>query len=342
LFLKKPSSKIQFLLIGCGTIGERHAKLASAIGILQAVCDIVPDRARKFSEQFQCYGYTSLKDMLKQHPAADALVVCTPNGLHATHSMYAFKNNLHVLCEKPMALSKTDGQKMIEAAKKANRHLMVVKQNRYNPPVRAVKQLLDKNKLGHIYSVQLNCFWNRGANYYKQSNWRGTKQLDGGVLFTQFSHFMDILYWYFGPLAKVNGFISNMGHQQICKVEDTGVFHFKTKSGVYGTLNYTTNAALENYEGSFTIIAEKATIKIGGPYLNYIEYQKPELIKNLPVSNTANTYKGYKGSMNNHAQVYKDFAALLKGKKTTYTSGEEAIQSVMMIQQCYDAAAKNK
>ena len=340
--MKTSSSKLRLLLIGCGTIGERHAKLAASLGLLEAVCDIVPERTQTFSKLFQCYGYTSLDEMLKHHSTADALIVCTPNGLHALHSISAFKKGLHVLCEKPMAITEGDAKRMIAAATKAKRHFMVVKQNRYNPPVAAVKQLLDKNKLGKVYSVQINCFWNRGANYYKQSNWRGTKKLDGGVLFTQFSHFMDLLYWYFGPLAKVNGTTSNLAHEQICEVEDTGVFQFKTVSGVYGTLNYTTNAAVENYEGSLTIIAEKATIKIGGPYLNTIEYQKPELIKKLSAGNRANRYKGYQGSMNNHAQVYKDFEAVLKGKKSIYTSGAEAIHSVKMIQQCYHAAAKNK
>ena len=340
--MKKEISKLQFLLVGCGTIGERHAKLASSFGVLQAVCDIIPDRARTFSKLFQCYGYTSLREMLKQHPSADALIVCTPNGMHAAHSIQALKTGLHVLCEKPMALSAKDGKKMIAAATKSKRHLMVVKQNRYNPPVRAVKELLKKNKLGRVYSVQINCFWNRGSSYYTQSNWRGTKKLDGGVLFTQFSHFVDLLYWYFGPLQHVSGATSNMAHQTISEVEDTGVFQFKTEGGVFGSLHYTTNAALENYEGSFTIIAEKATIKVGGPYLNQLEYQKPTIIKNLPVSNRANHYKGYKGSMNNHAQVYKDFTDVLFGKKNSYTSGEEAIQSVIMIQQCYHAAAKSK
>jgi UDP-N-acetyl-2-amino-2-deoxyglucuronate dehydrogenase len=340
--IKPTSKKLKFLLIGCGTIGERHAKLAAAIGTVIAVCDIIPERSRKFSKIFQCYGYTSLNEMLQQQPAADALIVCTPNGLHAAHSIAAFKKGLHVLCEKPMALTETEGKKMIAAASKAQRHLMIVKQNRYNPPVAAVKQLLDKNKLGQVYSIQINCFWNRRAGYYTHSNWRGTKKLDGGVLFTQFSHFIDLLYWYFGNLSSVNGSIANLAHQQICEVEDTGVFQFKTETGIYGTLNYTTNAALENYEGSLTIIAEKATIKIGGPYLNRFEYQKPVLIKQLAAGKKENKYKGYKGSMNNHAQVYKNFEAVLKGKKKNYTSGEEGIQSVKIIQQCYHAAAKKK
>jgi predicted dehydrogenase len=340
--LKSKSQKLKFLLIGCGTIGTRHAKLASAIGTIDAVCDVIPDRAQKFSKLFQCFGYTSLNEMLQQHPTADALIVCTPNGLHAEHSIAALNKGFHVLCEKPMALTVADGKKMIAAAAKAQRHLMIVKQNRYNPPVIATKQLLEKKKMGKIFSVQINCFWNRSANYYQQSSWRGTKNMDGGVLFTQFSHFVDLLYWYFGPVANVSGSVDNMAHQHICEIEDTGVFHFKTESGVYGTLHYSTNAAMENYEGSITIIAEKAIIKIGGPYLNVIEYQKPVLIKNLSAGNKENMYRGYKGSMNNHARVYKEFEALLTGTNSVYTSGTEALETVKIIQKFYHAAYKKK
>ena len=76
---------------------------------------------------------------------------------------------------------------------------MVVKQNRFNPPVVGVKKLIDENKLGRIFSIQVNCFWNRNAEYYN-STWRGTKELDGGTLFTQFSHFIDIIFWLAGML----------------------------------------------------------------------------------------------------------------------------------------------
>jgi len=332
----------KFILVGCGTIGERHASLAQQKGNLLAVCDIDEQKVKKFSKQFSCYGYTNLDDMLLSQTGADALIVCTPNGLHAMHSIKGLKALKHVICEKPMALSTADCKQMITASVKAKKHLLIVKQNRLNPPVAAVKNLIGKNKLGTIYSVQVNCFWNRGAKYYQQSNWRGTKQLDGGVLFTQFSHFMDLLYWFFGDVKKVNGFTANLAHKKIIEVEDTGVFSFVTTAGVPGTLHYSTNAANKNYEGSVTILAEKATIKIGGPYLNTIEYQEPVLIdlKEISKNNLPNQYKGYMGSMNNHAKVYEEFVQVIAGKQTKYTSGEEAIHSVKMIEQFYKAVVK--
>lgn len=339
--MKQPkSSTIRFLLVGCGTIGERHAQLAASKGQLEAVCDLLPQRAKRFSKLFNCFGYTSLNDMLRNHPEADVLLVCTPNGLHAKHSIAGLQNGMHVLCEKPMALNVADACAMNKAAAKAQKSLVIVKQNRYNPPVAAVKKLLERNRLGTVYSIQMNCFWNRNKNYYTSSNWRGTQALDGGVLFTQFSHFVDLLWWFFGELANVNGFVANRGHQSITEVEDTGVFSFITKSKIPGTLHYTTNTKNKNYEGSITIIAEKGTVKIGGPYLNTIEYQEPVLIKpeKLVSVNAANIYKGYSGSMNNHALVYHELLNLIQGKKNTTTAGEEALHSVAMIEQFYKAA----
>lgn len=332
---------IRFLLVGCGTIGKRHAAIAAMKGELVGVCDIDEKKVKQFSKQYHCYGYTSLHDMLSAEHA-DALLVCTPNGLHAVHSIAGLKAGLHVLCEKPMALTSADAKKMIATAGKAKKHLLIVKQNRLNPPVVAVKQLLDKKKLGKLYSIQVNGFWNRPAAYYRQANWRGTKKLDGGVLFTQFSHFVDLLYWLCGEVRSVKGFTANVAHQHSIEVEDTGVFSFVTKQGVPGTFHYSINSTNKNYEGSVTILAEKGTIKIGGPYLNKIEYQEPQLIdeRKLDSSNEANQYKGYQGSMNNHARVYDEFVAVVAGKQKKYVSGEEGICSVKMIEQFYKVAKR--
>ena len=333
---------IKFLLVGCGTIGERHAMLAHKKGMLIAVCDIDKQKVKSFSKQFACYGYTSLDAMLQSETEADVLIVCTPNGMHATHSIKGLKAGLNIMCEKPMALTTADCKKMIAASVKANKHLLIVKQNRLNPPVEAVKKLLHQKKLGTVYSVQINCYWNRNKQYYQQSNWRGTKKMDGGVLYTQFSHFIDLFYWYFGELKTVKGFTANLAHGKKIEVEDTGVFSFVTKTGVPGTLHYSTNAANKNYEGSVTILAEKATIKIGGPYLNTIEYQEPVFknLKELNKGNVPNQYKGYEGSMNNHDKVYDEFLQVIAGKQKKYTSGEEAIHSVEMIEQFYKVGRK--
>ena len=334
-------SPVRFLLLGCGAIGNRHARLAAEKGVLVAVCDIDEKRLRSFSKKWSCYGYTSIREMLRREKA-DVLIVCTPNGFHAAHSIAGLRAGLHVLCEKPMAIHLADAKRMNAAAAKASKHLVIVKQNRFNPAVMAVKHLLDKRRLGEISSIQINGFWNRGPAYYGQSSWRGTLALDGGTLFTQFSHFVDLLYWFFGAVEKVQGYLANQLHQQQIETEDTGVFSFLTQKGVPGTFHYTVNAAKENFEGSLTILSEKATIKIGGPYLNTISYQQPELInsKLLAASAKPNRYKGYEGSMSNHHKVYEELLALLRGKKDMNVSGEEGMQTVRIIEQFYKAAKK--
>lgn len=332
-------SLTRFLLVGCGAIGERHAMLAAERGQLVAVCDVDEKKLKNFTQTHQCYGYTSLNDMLRNE-TADALLVCTPNGLHPAHSIAGLKAGLHVLCEKPMALRVTDARKMIAAAKKSKRHLLIVKQNRYNPAIVAVKKLLDKGKLGTISSIQINGFWHRPLSYYKKSSWRGTLLLDGGTLYTQFSHFVDLLYWFFGPLKSVQGCMYNRFHRHIIETEDTGTFSFVTHMGVPGTFHYTVNCRKKNYEGSLAIIAEKATIKIGGPYLNTISYQEPVLISEKQFEGAAlpNRYPGYEGSMSNHARVYDDFLSVIAGRKKDYLSGEEGLHTVRMIEQFYKAA----
>jgi predicted dehydrogenase len=162
--------------------------------------------------------------MLAACPEVDVVSVCTPNGLHAEHSISILKAGHHVLCEKPMALFVNDCSSMITAAERANRRLFIVKQNRFNPPVEAVKALIDQGKLGKLYSVQLNCFWNRNNEYY-QNSWKGTRDLDGGTLYTQFSHFIDLLYWFIGDVETVSATTGNFHHQGLIEFEDTGVAH---------------------------------------------------------------------------------------------------------------------
>jgi predicted dehydrogenase len=330
--------KINFAIIGCGRIAQRHAEHIKNIGTLVAVCDIVKDKATELAKQYDAAAYDQVEDMLKKHPEIDVVSVCSPNGLHAEHSIKALKGGFHVLCEKPMALSVHDCGEMINAAEKANKRLFIVKQNRFNPPVEAVKRLIEEGKLGKIYSVQLNCFWNRNDAYYKNS-WKGTKSMDGGTLYTQFSHFIDLLYWLIGDVKTVHAFGGNYHHKDIIEFEDAGVVSLKFYNGTVGTINYTVNCFEKNMEGSLTIFAEKGTIKIGGQYLNELEYQKLDgfAITDLPPGNPPNNYGQYMGSMSNHDKVYKNLAEVLTGNGVIATNGFEGLKTVEIIDKIYSA-----
>ena len=323
-----------FAIIGCGRIGHRHAEQIIQQGNLIAVCDIISERADILAKQHNTKAYYSLENLLASRLNIDVLAVCTPNGLHALHSIQALQNGLNVLCEKPLCLTAIEGRKMISEAKLADKKLYVVKQNRYNPPILFLKELLKENKLGKIFSFQINCFWNRPLAYY--TGWKGTKELDGGTLYTQFSHFIDLLYWLLGDVADIKKIVKNMAHPNI-EFEDCGVVLFNMVNGAVGSLNYTVNSFVKNMEGSFTIFSEKGTIKIGGQYLNELEYFEVEGVERpiLSKGNSANSYGFYQGSMSNHNKVYENLIFALNDPNHLFASAEEGLKTVEIIERIY-------
>lgn len=329
---------MRIIIIGAGRIGERHAKHISDIGELVAVCDIDRKRGLLLSEQYQAEYFPSLADLLEANLNADVIAVCTPNGLHAEHTVLCLNAGYNVLCEKPMALSVEECLSMIKAAEQADKKLFIVKQNRFNPPVVAVKELLEREKLGNIYSVQLSCFWNRNENYY-QDSWRGTKQLDGGILFTQFSHFIDLLLWLIGDISELQTMLGNVANRNDIEFEDSCVVNCRFANGALGSLNFTINSFEKNMEGSLTIFGEKGTVKIGGEYLNLLEYQSIQgaQVENLPLGNPANNYGGYTGSMSNHKAVYQNVKDVLENNAVQAVNGEDGLKTVDLIQRIYSA-----
>jgi UDP-N-acetyl-2-amino-2-deoxyglucuronate dehydrogenase len=337
--MSKP--KVRFAIVGCGIIGKRHAEHISKRGVLVAVCDIVAERSKFLGDKYGAKAYGKIEDLIQNEKSLDVISVCSPNGLHAEHSIKALYGGFHVLCEKPMAITVYDCGQMIQAAERSNRRLFAIKQNRFNPPVVAVKQALDEGRLGRILSVQLSCFWNRNEDYYRDS-WKGTLKLDGGTLFTQFSHFIDLLYWLIGDVKAVQGYLANYLHKGIIEFEDTGVVILEFYNGVIGTMNYTVNSYAKNMEGSLTIFGEKGTVKIGGQYLNELEYQEIEgyRIENLPEGNKANNYGSYTGSMSNHDKVYDNLIEVLQNNAPISTSSFEGLKTVEIIEKIYHAASR--
>lgn len=334
------SEQIKFGIIGCGRIAGRHAGHIARLGELVAVCDNQPGRAEELTREFACKSYLSYDELLQNHPEIDVISVCTPNGLHAEHAIKALRGGFHVLCEKPMAISVYDCGEMIKEAEKANKRLFIVKQNRFNPAVVEIKKIIEEGKLGKILSMQLNCFWNRNFNYYQSSDWKGSKDLDGGTLYTQFSHFVDLLYWILGDVSEVKSFTANYAHKEVIDFEDTGVIALKFYSGVIGTINYTVNSFSRNMEGSITLFGEKGTIKVGGQYLNKLEYQSIDNyeIGELAPGNPANEYGEYQGSMSNHDKVYENVIEVLTNQGVIATNGFEGLKTVEIIDKIYRSA----
>ena len=331
-------SKIKFAVIGQGHIGKRHAEMIrrNSQSELVAVCDILPkDKAGLdgLKEKF----YTSIDELLKNHPDVEVVNVCTPNGLHAEHALKALDAGKHVVVEKPMALTKSDCEKIIYAGLQNHKTVFCVMQNRYSPPSVWLKDVIENKTLGDIYMVQLNCYWNRDERYYKKGNWKGTENLDGGTLFTQFSHWVDIMYWLFGDIKNIQAKFADFNHKDSTDFEDSGFVSFDFVNGGMGSINYSTSIWDKNLESSLTIIGSKGSIKVGGQYMDVVETCniKDYVMPKLEETNPANDYGAYKGSANNHNFVIENVINTLTGKNKITTNALEGLKVVDIIERIY-------
>lgn len=322
--------KIDIAVVGVGAIGTTHARHAENLGNLLAVCDVKKEQM----QGYHCNKYPSLDELL-QHETPDLVAICTPNSFHADQSILALNHGCHVLCEKPMALTVDDCERMIHASERNNRRLFVVKQNRFNSPCMGVKKALDDGALGRILDVQVNCFWNRNNYYYSESDWHGTEK-DGGVLYTQFSHFIDLLLWYVGDIRTVSSFMGSFLHG----FSDTGVVAFKTWSGTVGSINFTINSYKRNMEGSITLFGEKGTVRIGGRYLNKLEYQCIDNYEIIAPEDmlAPNIYGTNRGTGSNHVKVYRNVIDVLNGNGSIVTDMLDGLKTVELIRRIYDSA----
>jgi predicted dehydrogenase len=334
-------STIKFAVIGAGHIGKRHAEMVmrNPESKLVAICD-----TRSKAEcgvDYDVPFFNDPKTMLETVDC-DVVCVCTPNGSHATMGLLALEHHKHLVVEKPMALTKADCESLIFAALNVHRQVFCVMQNRYSPPSEWVKSLLTDKKLGEIYMVNIDCFWNRDHRYYKPNYWKGTLEEDGGTLFTQFSHFIDIMYWLFGDITNIQARFRDFNHQNNTEFEDSGIVSFDFVNGGIGSINFSTSVANVNLESSLTIVAEKGTVKIGGQYMNEVhycninDYEMPT----LPEGNPANDYGAYKGSAANHVYIIENVVDTLKGRTKITTNALEGLKVVDIIERIYQSAPR--
>jgi len=321
-----------------GHIGKRHAEMIRMHpeAELTAVADILsPEELDIKGLKVKFYG--SLSELLQAHDEIDVVNICTPNGLHAEMAIEVLESKKHVVVEKPFALTKADAEKVIFKALQVSRHVFTVMQNRYSPPSVWLKEIIDSDRLGDIYMVQLNCYWNRDERYYSKGTWHGDRHMDGGTLFTQFSHFIDIMYWLFGDIENIKGSFKNFSHPNTIDFEDSGIVHFDFINGGMGSINYSTSVWDKNLESSILIIGEKGTIKVAGQYMNKVDYchienyEMPE----LPEANPPNDYGPYKGSAANHHFIIENVVDTINGKTTATTNALEGLKVVEIIERIY-------
>jgi predicted dehydrogenase len=344
------NNPLNFALVGCGNIATEHATQIMRVGKLVAVADIDFNKAQQLGEQYGVPFFETAAALYATIQELDLVVIATPNGLHAAQAIEAMQAGYHVLVEKPIALNVGDIYQMQAVAAQTNKQVFSVMQNRFNPPVKLIHQLLQQQALGLIKQVEVNCFWHRPAAYYTNS-WHGTMALDGGTLFTQFSHFVDLLCWLFGKVETVNAQFKNTSHQGLIEFEDEGKVDIKFESGIHASMNYSVNEPIVNREGSLTIFSSKGMIKSGGSYLNTLEFDVNDTVLGAELQNhldemnndqyAPNDYGHYKGSMRNHHLVYDSLQNTLMHQTPYYTSIEEAKNTIELINLIYQARKLN-
>lgn len=336
----KDGDKIKFAIAGLGHIGKRHGAMVSQNAECEWVagCDILPEADVKFTNHKPALYFNSVEALLESNTKFDVLSIATPNGFHEEHALLGLKAGKHVVIEKPMALTKAGCERIIYEALHQHKQVFCIMQNRYSPTSVWLKEVLLKGILGKIFIVQINCYWNRDERYYTKGNWHGTKQLDGGTLFTQFSHFIDIMFWLFGDISNLSGRFANFNHKGLTEFEDSGFVQFDFVNGGIGNLSYSTSCWNKNLESSVTVIAENGMVKVGGQYMNEVEFChiKDYTMPELPPANPPNDYGPYKGSAANHHYIFENVVDVLKGRSPITTNALEGLKVVEIIERIYN------
>jgi len=336
-------NRIGFAILGCGRISSHHIQAIADNGdraVVNAVCDIVPERAREASlAAGDVPWFTEYEEMLSKG-GFDAVSICTPSGLHPEHGAMAAESGFHVVTEKPMGISLEPVDRMIETCERLGKRLFVVKQNRLNPTVRLLKQAVDKGRFGKICFAEVNVFWTRPQEYYDQAPWRGTHKLDGGAFMNQASHYVDLIHWLVGDVDEVEAFKGTLDRD--IEMEDTGAAIFRFRNGAIGTFNVTMLVYPRNLEGSITIIGTRGTARIGGIALNSIEHWEFDGYEDEDRGIMESNYTPPTVYGHGHRGYYDNVIDVLRGEGKPQTDGRSGRHSLELILAMYEASDKGK
>ncbi|MEC8692263.1 MAG: Gfo/Idh/MocA family oxidoreductase [Bacteroidota bacterium] len=320
-------------IIGMGRIGNRHAEeIIRHPGLnLIGFFDINP----KAKGPTYTYAFASLNEFLSERNLG-VIHVCTPNGTHFSIAKQCLSAGKSVVIEKPVTLLHSEAEELEILAKKRSLHIFCVMQNRYSPVSVWLKEVIDNQYLGKLFSVHVDCAWNRDDRYYSSDSWHGSLDLDGGPLYTQFSHFVDMLYWLFGELTIQDARFFNHNHPNT-EFEDSGSFQFETEVVKQGSFHYTTSIWDKNFKSSIQLIGEKGSIEISGQYMNEVRYCHIENYE-MPTLSPApppNIYQGYEGSASNHVHVIHNVWETLNKKSHPNTPIHEGKMVTQAIENVY-------
>lgn len=334
---------MKYALIGCGRIATNHIKaVVNNKDNLEfvAVCDVIPDAMETLlakhdlDKNESIERFTDYKEMIKEHPDLDLVAIATSSGNHAEIALYLIDNGINVIIEKPMAMSMSDADEIVRRSAVKGVKVSVCHQNRFNVAVQELRQALEAGRFGKISHGSINVRWNRNKNYYDQASWRGKWATDGGCLFNQCIHGIDLLRWMMGDeVEEVYGVTKRQFHDYI-EAEDIGMAVVKFKNGAVGTIEGTVNVYPKNLEESLYLFGEKGTVKIGGTSTNNIDVWDFS-----DESDEDNNNKGLKEATSNvygngHTSLYKDVIDSILNNRKPYidaVSGRNAVEMILAI-----------
>jgi UDP-N-acetyl-2-amino-2-deoxyglucuronate dehydrogenase len=333
--------KIRFALIGCGTIANKHVIAIRRVANAEVVGahDIEPVAAEEFKKKYHIPTYANVEEMISD-TNPDVLNILTPSGDHAERILELMRFNKHFVVEKPLALRLEEVDEVIRECSSRGIELFVVQQNRFNPPIRKLKEALDKGRFGKLVLGTVRVRWNRDQAYYDQKLWRGTWAYDGGVLVNQALHHLDMLLWLMGDVesvvAKTELRLVNI------EAEDTAVAIIKFRNGALGIIEATTATRPKDLEGSISILGEKGSVEVGGFFMNELKtwnFSQPnEMDKDIWEKHA----KVPEEIAWNHTEFLKDVVSSLLEHKKGLIDGKEGRKSVELVTAIYESAETDK
>ena len=258
-------------VLGCGRVSARYREVfrdeLTDIADVVAVTDL--DRSKSESFAGDIGGSPVVADMdalLSERP--DLLCILTESGHHYEHAKKALEAGINVIVEKPVALRLEHAEELAKIARERGLICAEIKQNRYNPAMRFLRDAMDEGRFGTLVSVGVRVHWSRDQSYYDDP-WHGRWRMDGGVLSQQAIHHLDAMRWLGGPIEAVCA----QGRAVINKLEaeDTATAIVRFENGAMGTIEATTAARPRDFEASLHIVGDKALAKVGGRAINLVE-----------------------------------------------------------------------
>jgi len=328
---------IRFAIVGCGDIIKKHLISIERISNAEvvAVCDKNPEIARKVGEENNVPWFTDAHEMAKSVDF-DVFTILTPSGTHAAQVLDLVVHQRHFVVEKPLALRIEDADHVLEACDLHRVKMFVVKQNRFNLPVRKVKEALDQGRFGKLVMGTIRVRWCRPQSYYDSRAWRGTWAQDGGVLTNQASHHIDLLSWLFGNVDSV----MTMTSTRLAKIEaeDTGVALLRFVNGALGVIEATTATRPKDLEGSISILGEKGSVEIGGHFANQLKTWS--FVEPIPEDETIFSEWGTNPSdvAWNHTEYLKNVVDSISYDRRGLVDGIEGRKSLELINAIYESA----